>query len=173
MGVLPAPGGLELGQSHEAGFLCWSGVDRAQGAGNLLAVLPGHLRQRVPDLVNEATLDFGLGIHGSDGFRKACQAIHGENQHVVYAPVFELIEHAEPVLGGFALAKPDAETLLFPLQIDADHQVGGHVLDPAIHPELEEQRIHEHDSVNRLQRPVLPFLGLVDDGIGDAADRLG
>ena len=43
MGVLSSPGFLEFGQGHETGFLCWSGVDRAQGAGNLLAVLPGHL----------------------------------------------------------------------------------------------------------------------------------
>ena len=36
-------------------------------------------------------------------------------------------------------------------------------------PGLAEQ--HEHDGVNRLQRPVLPFLGLVDDGVGDPTDR--
>jgi len=99
MGVLPPPGFLELGQGHEAGFLCWSGVDRAQGAGNLPAVLPGHLRQRVPDLVNQAALNLRLGIHGPDGFWEAGQSVHGEDQHVVHAPVFELIEHAEPVLG--------------------------------------------------------------------------
>lgn len=46
-----------LGQGHETGLLCWSSVDRAQGAGNRLALLPGYLRQRVPDLVNEAALD--------------------------------------------------------------------------------------------------------------------
>ena len=121
--------------------------------------------------MNEATLDFSLGIYGSDGFGKAGQAIHGKDQHVVYAPVFELIEHAEPVLGGFALAKPDAQALLAPLQVDADHQVGGHILDPTVRTELEEQRVHEHNGVNRLQRPVLPFLGLVDDGVGNPADR--
>jgi len=123
--------------------------------------------------MDKAALDLGLGVHGPDGFREAGQPIHSKNQHIVYAPVFELIEHAEPVLGGFALAKPDAEALLSSFQVDADHQVGGHVLDPAVHPELEEQRIHEHNGVNRLQRPVLTFLGLVDNGIGDAADRFG
>ena len=115
--------------------------------------------------MNQATLDFSLGIHGSDGFREAGQSVDGEDQHVIYAPVFELIEHAEPVLGGFAVAKPNPEALLAPLQVDADHHIGSNVFDAAIHPELEKQRVHEHNGVNRLQRPVLPFLGLVDDSV--------
>jgi len=32
-----------------------------------LRFFPGHLRQRVPDLLNEATLDLRLGIHGPEG----------------------------------------------------------------------------------------------------------
>lgn len=68
------------------------------------------------------------------------QTIHGkDHQHVVYAPIVELIEHAEPVLGGFALTKPNPEALLASLQVDADHQIGVNVFDAAIHPELEEQ----------------------------------
>jgi len=64
LGILPPPDYLELGQRHEARFLGGCFVNRAQTGGNFLAILPGHLCQRIPDLVDKATLNFGLEIYG-------------------------------------------------------------------------------------------------------------
>lgn len=125
MGILPSPDFLELSQRHEASLFSRSGIDRTQGGDNRLAILSGHLRQLIPDLVNEATLDFGLRVHGSDRFREAGQPIHCKNKHIVDVTVLELIERPKPVPGGLTLSKPDAQSPLFSFPVNADHQVRG------------------------------------------------
>ena len=113
-----------------------------------------------------------MRIDGPNGLGETCQAIHGEYQHVAHTTVLEFVQHPQPILGRLGLADPDSQALLVACEVDSDHQISGHVLDPAVNPELEKEGVHENNSVDCLEGPILPLLSLVQDGVGDPAYRL-
>ena len=95
----PAPGvddggagfaGVAGGERLEGllgGFDGRGGIDRFQSRGDGLAVFPGCVTHRVTDEMHHAGLDHGLGPYRGDGFGQTRQAIAGDDQDVVHAPV--------------------------------------------------------------------------------------
>ena len=68
---------------------------------------------------------------------------------------------------------PQPQYIFAPFQIHTDRHVHGPVLHPPFVAHLHIQRVEIHDRVQRLQRPILPRLDLVGDGVGYVRDQGG
>ena len=62
---------------------------------------------------------------------------------------------------------------LWPVGADAEREVDRLVAHRALVADLHPQRVEEHQRIERLERPVLPFGHLVQDGVGHRADQVG
>jgi hypothetical protein len=63
--------------------------------------------------------------------------------------------------------------MLFTVGVDPGGQAGGLGLDHVVVADLDHDRVQEHHRVDRIQRPVLPGLHLLQHRVGDPGDRLG
>lgn len=77
-----------------------------------LEVFVRHVASGIPDLVNDTLLDFGLWITGGNGLGEPVQVVRVDDEDVLDASAPEVIQHAEPELGGFVLANPHAQHIL-------------------------------------------------------------
>jgi hypothetical protein len=76
------------------------------------------------------------------------------------------------VTRGGGLLDPHAEDLFAAVAADAEGHVDRLVPDRPLVPHLDPQRIEENQGIERLERPVLPFGDLVEDGIGDSTHQV-
>lgn len=74
-------------------------------------VFVGHVFQRVAHLMDDAALVFRLGIRGSDGFLDPAQPVRAQDQNVLYAAIFQLIQRGQPVFGAFVFPDMDGQHL--------------------------------------------------------------
>lgn len=109
---------------------------------------------------------------GFDGLGEPGQPIATHDQGVGDAAVTELGQHAGPELRALAGLNPDPEYVFHSVQVDTDRDVGGLVADLVAVADLDHQRVEVDDRIDRVQRPGLPRLDLVEDRVGDLADRL-
>ena len=77
----------ELFQGGSPLFLRGSLVDPPQVFCYRLALLPGHIAQRVPDLVDDARLELGPGEDGLDGLGDPLEVVDREDQNIFDAAV--------------------------------------------------------------------------------------
>jgi len=77
-----------------------------------------------------------------------------------------------PELGALGALKPDPEHLALAVEVDADRQVAGVVSDRLAVADLHDKRVEVDDRVDRLQRPRLPGLDVVEDRVGDLRDQV-
>jgi hypothetical protein len=127
----------------------------------------------VADQVDDTGLHDGPGEDCGDGVGEALEPVdHGE-QDVVDTAVLELVHDPQPELGALALLDPQAEDVLMALAIERQGQVDGLALDHALVADLDPQRVEEHHRIDRVERAVLPFAHLIEDGVGDPADQIG
>gem|GEM_PF-3764028 len=107
-----------------------------------------------------------------DRVREALQPVADHDAHVLDPTVLDLGEHAEPELRTLtAIAGQDAENVTFPSRGDADSDIERLVTDLPV-TDLHHDRVDEHDRVDPIQRPVLPFGHLLDHLVGDLRDRV-
>ena len=59
------------------------------------------------------------------------------------------------------------------VRIERQRHIDDLVLDQALIADFDPQRVKKHDRVDRIERSVLPFPHLVEDGVGDPADQVG
>jgi site-specific DNA recombinase len=130
----------------------------------------GRLRS---DRVHDASLDLRLREDGCDCLGKALQAIHDRDQHVLHAPVLELVHHPQPELRAFGLLDPQAQDLLGAVRSHPEREVDGLVAHRAFVAHLDPDGVEENQRIECLQGPVLPFGNLVKNGIGHGADEVG
>jgi len=122
--------------------------------------------------VHDAGLHDRLRVDGLDRLREASQPVDGEDEDVLDAAGLELADHPQPELGALVGLEPDPERLLDPVDADADREVGVLIADRALIADLEHDRVEPDDQVQLLQRPRLPLLDVVEDSVGDPADRV-
>src|SRR3954469_15339161 len=132
-----------------------------------LAEPDGRLRS---DRVDDAGLDRGLGEDGRDRLRKALQAVDDRDQHVLDAPVPQLVHDPQPELGALVLLQPQAQDLLGAVGADAQGDVHGLVADQPLVAHLDPERVEEDQRIDRLERPRLPGRGLPQHPRGAGAD---
>jgi hypothetical protein len=74
---------------------------------------------------------------------------------------------------GGCLFYPHAQHLLAAVAADAEGHVDRLVPDRPLVPHLDPERVEEHQGIERLERPALPFGDLVQHGVGHRADQVG
>jgi hypothetical protein len=79
----------------------------------------------------------------------------------------------EPELRNFGLDHSQSQHFLRAVQVDADVQVHRFVDDVPVVMAFDHQGIQIRDQMQRIQRLVLPRLGLVDHRIGDVEISVG
>ena len=172
LGVAAVPDAGEHLEARLGGFLGRGGVDHPQVLDELLAVLVAGEPERVSDHVDDAGLHDRVGVDGLDRLREALEAVDGEDEDVLDPTGLELADHPQPELGALVDLEPDPQRLLDPVDPDADREVGVLVADRALVADLQHDRVEPDDQVQLLQRAGLPLLDVVEDGVGDAADRV-
>jgi len=82
-------------------------------------------------------------------------------------------QQGEPVLGALpaAGADPLAQDVAFAAEADAHRDVDGPVGDGAV-SDLHDNRVDQDHRRHAIERPVLPAEQVLDDGVGDPADRV-
>ena len=72
--------------------------------------------------MDDAFLNLRPGIDRLDRLGDCLEIVHRKNQNVLDAPVLQLIQDREPVLGGFCLADPQPQAFLLPVQVDPEER---------------------------------------------------
>ncbi|GAB3852785.1 hypothetical protein GCM10027610_081660 [Dactylosporangium cerinum] len=117
-------------------------------------------------------LDHRAGPDRLHGLRQALQPVADQHEHVGDAAVLQFGEHVQPVFGAFtAVAGPHAQDVAVAVDGDGQGQVDRSVRDLTV-PDLDVHSIDEHDRVDRVEGPVLPFGHPVDHLVGDRGDGL-
>ena len=114
----------------------------------------------------------GLREDGGDRLGEALQAIDDGDQDVLDAAVLQLVHDPQPELGALGLLDPEAEDLLGAVGQDAERDVDRLVADDALVADLDPDGVEEDQRIDRLERPVLPFGDLLQDGVGDGRDQV-
>jgi len=123
--------------------------------------------------MNDAGLHHRLREKRIDGLRKALQSIDDSDQDVADATALEFVHDAQPELGAFGLLDPQAQDILGPVGHDAQGNVDSFVAHEAFVTDLHPQSVEEHQRIARIERPVLPFRDLIQNGIGHRRDQIG
>ncbi len=113
--------------------------------------------------MDDALLDLGLRITGSNRLREAHQVVHTGDEDVLNTAVFEVVENTEPELRGFVLADPHAQHVLVTVQVNPDDHVGCFVDNCSILLDLKVNGVQEYHGVHALQRTVLPLFDQGND----------
>ena len=91
-----------------------------------LAIRPSDVLQAVANLVNDATLDLGLGEDGQDRFFETAQSIHAGDENILHAATLQISDDTQPKVGAFtAIADPVAKRVFVALQIDTQYSIYG------------------------------------------------
>ena len=147
-------------------------VDRLQIAGDLLALLAGHVLQAMAQEVNDAGLHGGLGEDRLDRLGEALEPVHAADQDVLDAALLELGEHLHPELGALGVLEPHPEHVTLALDGDPQRQVAGLALHAAALADLQDHGVEEDHRVDVLQRPLGPGADVVHHGVGHLGDQV-
>ena len=75
--------------------------------------------------MDDTPLNLCIGIDCIYCFLKSCKTIHAEEQHVLYAPIFQVIQHPQPELAGFIGPYSNAQDIFIAACSDAENDIGG------------------------------------------------
>ena len=107
-----------------------------------------------------------------DRLGKPGQPVAAHDEHVADAAVGQLGADAGPELRALAGLDPDPQHVLDAVHVDADGDVRGLVAHVRAVADLHDQRVEVDHRVERFERPALPGQHLLEDLVGDLADRL-
>ena len=171
-GILLAPGIGEPTQVFLRLVQSNGGIDLFQVGNNLLDVFIADIPGRAADLVDDAPLQTALGIDRPDGLHHAAQTVSAKQIHIQNTPAFEVIQHIQPKFAALMRPNPDPQDVLPTIHGDAQHHIGrlGHI--PVIFLDLIVDGVHEHEGIDRFQRPVLPGAYFRHDFFTDFAHQL-
>src|SRR3954447_10845071 len=113
-----------------------------------------------------------LGEGRLDGLGEALEAVDAGDEDVVDAAAAQVVEDGQPELGALGFLPPQAEDLALAVAGDPQGEVAGAALDRAVLTDLHEHGVEVDDRIDRLQRPRAPRDHVVEDGVGDPADRV-
>ncbi len=104
--------------------LIWSIVDCLEVRDEFLEILVTDIFKGISEHVDDAPLYLCFGEYGMYGLLGPCKAFHTEEQHVLYAPVMQVIEHPQPELAGFVRTDSDTQDFLVTVCVHAQDHIG-------------------------------------------------
>ena len=121
--------------------------------------------------MDDAVLDFRLGIDRLDRRRKTGQIIRTGNENILDAPIFQAVQYGSSEFRTFVLADPHSQNILPTIKINTDGDIDGLLYDLAFAADMVVNRIQKNNRINGLQRPLLPLFRYGKDFICDTAYR--
>ncbi len=111
---------------------------------------------------------------GIDCIRETLEAVHNGDQDVFQPAIFEIIHDGKPEFGRFIGRDPKTQNLAFALWRDAQSHVSRLVFNLSAFriADFNPQGIEKNNRINRLQSAVLPVGNLLQNRIGDVADKV-
>jgi hypothetical protein len=94
------------------------------------------------------------------------------NQDIGHAAVLELVHDPHPELRALGLLDPYPEDFLGAIRQDAERDVNRLVAHEALIPDLDPDRVEEHQRVAGIERPTLPFADRLQYGVGHSRDQV-
>ena len=73
--------------------------------------------------MDDTVLDLSLWEGGVDGRIKSLQIVCAGNENILYAPIFQTIEHRCPELGALIFANPHPQDVFPAIQVDSNGNV--------------------------------------------------
>ena len=107
--------------------------------------------------MDDAVLDFRLGIDRLDRRRKTGQIIRTGNENILDAPIFQAVQYGSSEFRTFVLADPHSQNILPTIKINTDGDIDGLLYDLAFAADMVVNRIQKNNRINGLQRPLLPL----------------
>ena len=107
--------------------------------------------------MDDAVLDFRLGIDRLDRRRKTGQIIRTGNENILDTPIFQAVQHGSPEFRTFVLADPYPQNILPTIKINTDGDIDGLLYDLSFAADMVVNRIQKNNRINGLQRPLLPL----------------
>ena len=169
-GIFGLPGGPNLVQAGQGGLFVRGVIDRLQVVGKGLLILVRHVLQRVAHHMNDAPLIFRQRICRRYGFLDPAQAVRADHENVLYAAVFQLVQHAQPELCALVFSDRDAQDFLPALLVDAEYHIHNRLADHVVLPHVEHDGVDVHDGIDRTQWPLLPHFDLWQQLVRDRRD---
>ena len=120
--------------------------------------------------MDDALLDFCLGINGFYRLWETGKPIDTRNQDILHTPVLYSVQNGEPELGAFILPYIHTQDIFPPGHINPYGDIHGLLYDTSLAAYMEVDGIQEYHCVNLFQWPFLPFLYDRQDFVRDTAD---
>ena len=89
---------------------------------------------------------------------KSLQIVCAGNENILYAPIFQTIEHRCPELGALIFANPHPQDVFPAVQVDSNGNVHCFLHDLPFAADMIVDGIQKDYGVDGLQRPLLPLL---------------
>ena len=101
---------------------------------------------------------------------ESCEVICAGDEDILDLPVFQIIQNGSPEFCAFIFANPHSEYRFSALKIDDNCYVNSIFNYLTLASNMVMERVHEHDRIHTLQRPVVSFTGFGKDFVGYLAD---
>src|SRR5271167_1020349 len=167
-----APFGFELVEPDKGLIGVFRLINRFDPRHDRLAIFPGDEGEAVSDQVNDAGLNQCLRKHRGNSFRKSLQAVHNGDEDIRNATDFQVVHDFKPKLGALRLLDPKTQNFFLALSVQRQRDIDRLVLDEAFIPNFNAQRVEENNRIDGIERSILPVPDLLQNGIGDAADKI-
>ena len=121
--------------------------------------------------MNNTVLNLSLRKNCLNCRRKATQIVRTGDKNIFNPTVAQTVQYSCPVFCAFVFTNPHAENIFVPVQINANRDIDSLLHDVSIAAHMIVDRIQKYYRVDRLQRPLLPFLCDRQNLIRNAAYR--
>ena len=99
--ILASPLFFQLKQVCFSLFASGCLVDGFEICSESLAVLPNHIFQAGPNLMDDTALGFGFWKNSLDRIRKSRQPVDRSYENILNAPVLQVSDHGKPEISSF------------------------------------------------------------------------
>ena len=89
--------------------------------------------------------------------RQSPSNVGAGDENILYAPVFQAVEHRCPEFGALIFTDPHTQNIFLAVQIDANGNIDRLLDDLPLAADMVVDGIQKNHGVDGLQRPLLPF----------------
>ena len=103
--------------------------------------------------------------------RQSPSNVGAGDKNVLYAPVFQVVEHGRPELGALVFTGPHTRDIFPGIQVDTNSNAHRFLHDLPFATDMVVDGIQKDHGADGFQRPLLPVFGDGQNLVGDLADR--
>lgn len=105
--------------------------------------------------MDDAQLNFCIGVNAVYRFREPCQIIYTGNQNIVYATILQIGQYRQPEVSAFTFRQIQTQYLFFTFQIQGENGVDRFALIAPVFTDFIVDSIQPDKGIDRFQRTLL------------------